>query len=158
MGDSAVEKTQKLRAGGAAALAGEEQMEIPELTRWLRPWAPLLAGLFVTCVASAGERSLEVTATAYNSVPGQTSGEPILTAWSDRLEPGMKAIAVSRDLIELGLTHGVEVGIEGLPGKYVVRDKMAKRWSRKIDIYMGEDVERALRWGRQKVTIQWSSD
>ena len=109
-------------------------------------------------MASAGERSLEVTATAYNSVAGQTSGQPDVTAWGDRLEPGMKAIAVSRDLIELGLTHGVEVGIEGLPGRYVVRDKMAKRWSRKIDIYMGEDVQRALRWGRRKVTIHWSRD
>ncbi len=157
-GDTGVRKIQKTRAGGALALAAEEQMAVPEPKRWLQLWAPLLAGLLVTCVASAGERSLEVTATAYNSVAGQTSAQPDLTAWGDRLEPGMKAIAVSRDLIELGLTHGVEVGIEGLPGKYVVRDKMAKRWSRKIDIYMGEDVQRALRWGRRKVTIHWPSD
>jgi 3D (Asp-Asp-Asp) domain-containing protein len=40
----------------------------------------------------------------------------------------------------------------------VVFDKMAKRSSRKIDIYMGEDLERALRWGRRKVTIHWSTD
>jgi 3D (Asp-Asp-Asp) domain-containing protein len=33
-----------------------------------------------------------------------------------------------------------------------------KRWSHKIDIYMGEDVRRALRWGRRKVTIHWSSN
>jgi len=157
-GDTEVRKIQKTRAGGAPTLAAEEQMAVPEPKRWLQLWAPLLAGLLVTCVASAGERSLEVTATAYNSVAGQTSAQPDLTAWGDRLEPGMKAIAVSRDLIELGLTHGVEVGIEGLPGKYVVRDKMAKRWSRKIDIYMGEDIQRALRWGRRKVTIHWPSD
>ena len=56
-------------------------MGISELKRWLRRSAPLLAGLLVTCVASAGERSLEVTATAYNSVLGQTSGQPDLTAW-----------------------------------------------------------------------------
>jgi 3D (Asp-Asp-Asp) domain-containing protein len=132
-------------------------MGIPERKRRLRAWAPLLAGLFVACVTLASERSLEVTATAYNSLPGQTTGQPDLTAWGDRLEPGMKVIAVSRDLIELGLIHGVEVGIEGLPGKYVVLDKMGKRWSRRIDIYMGEDLQRALRWGRRNVTIHWSS-
>ena len=102
-----------------------------------------------------GQRSLVVTATAYNSVPGQTSDDPTLTAWGDRLEPGMKAIAVSRDLIELGLSHGVEVEIEGLPGFYTVRDKMARRWARKIDVYMGEDVPAARRWGRRQVTIRW---
>lgn len=154
-----MQKVDGIRTGGATVrLAAEKQMGIPELKRWLRPWAALLTGLLVACVASAGQRSLEVTATAYNSLPGQTTGQPDLTAWGDRLKPGMKAIAVSRDLIELGLSHGVEVGIEGLPGKYVVRDKMAKRWSRKIDIYMGEDVERARRWGRRRVKIHWSGD
>jgi 3D (Asp-Asp-Asp) domain-containing protein len=67
----------------------------------------------------------------------------------------MKAIAVSRDLIEMGLTHGVEIEIAGLPGRYIVRDKMAKRWTKTIDIYMGEDIEAARSWGVQKVTIRW---
>jgi len=67
----------------------------------------------------------------------------------------MKAIAVSRDLIERGLRHGVAVTIEGLPGEYVVMDKMAARWRRKIDIYMGEDVEAARRWGVRQLTIHW---
>ena len=107
------------------------------------------------CEQSAAEQSLEVTATAYNSLPAQTRGDPALAAWGDRLEPGMKAIAVSRDLIELGLTHGVEVQIEGLPGRYRVLDKMAKRWHRKIDIYMGTDVKAARAWGRKTVRIRW---
>ena len=148
----------KLRAGSAPVFAAEEQMGIPERRRWLRAWAPVLTGLLVAGVASAGERSLLVTATAYNSLAGQTSEQPSLTAWGDRLEPGMKAIAVSRDLVELGLTHGVEVEIQGLPGRYVVRDKMARRWSRRIDIYMGKDTRRARRWGRRKVKIHWSSN
>ncbi|GAL15331.1 hypothetical protein JCM19233_6349 [Vibrio astriarenae] len=36
----------------------------------------------------------------------------------DRLKPGMKSIAVSRDLIALGLTHNQEVRIEGFEGTY----------------------------------------
>ncbi len=121
----------------------------------------LACALLVGALPAAGdapddERTLTVTATAYNSLPGQGQGDPTLTAWGDRLEPGMRSLAVSRDLIALGLTHGVEVEISGLPGVYVVRDKMAKRWRRKIDIYMGEDVEAARRWGRRRVEIRWS--
>jgi 3D (Asp-Asp-Asp) domain-containing protein len=107
--------------------------------------------------AGASElRELEVVATAYNSLAAQTGPQPRLTAWGDRLKPGMKAIAVSRDLVELGLTHGVEVEIRGFEGRYVVRDKMADRWRRKIDIYMGEDVEAARSFGRQRVKIRWT--
>ncbi|HKL37730.1 MAG TPA: hypothetical protein VJ876_02480, partial [Bacteroidales bacterium] len=67
---------------------------------------------------------MEVTATAYNSHVNQTSGDPRITAWGDTLKPGMKSIAVSRDLIDSGLTSGVEVKIEDLPGTYIVQDKM----------------------------------
>lgn len=122
---------------------------------------PLLAALLLA--GSAGgdaldEQSLEVTATAYNSHPSQTDGDPNVTAWGDRLEPGMKVIAVSRDLIALGIGHGTEVEIVGLPGLYVVRDKMAKRWKQKIDIYMGDDIGAARRWGRRTVTIRWNAE
>lgn len=98
---------------------------------------------------------LTVTATAYNSLPSQTYGDPNEAAWGDRLEPGMKAIAVSRDLIEIGLDHQTTVQIEGLEGSYVVLDKMAARWKKRIDIYMGVDVEAARAWGRKKVEISW---
>jgi len=102
------------------------------------------------------ERSQQVTATAYNSVKSQTQGNPALAAWGDILKPGMKAIAVSRDLIAKGLTHGTEVEIEGLSGVYIVRDKMNKRWKDKIDIYMGTDVAAARQWGQKTVTITWA--
>jgi len=103
-------------------------------------------------------RTLKVTATAYNSLHGQGSGDPTLTAWGDRLEPGMKAIAVSPDLIALGLTHGTAVEIDGAPGRWIVRDKMARRWKRRIDLYMGVDRRAALQWGRRPVTIRWTPD
>jgi len=113
-----------------------------------------------TWLAGCGEapsepRELVVTATAYNSLPGQTAGDPAVAAWGDRLEPGMRAIAVSRDLLERGLTRGVEVEIEGLPGRYVVLDKLHRRWRRRIDIYMGTDREAAREWGKRSVRIRW---
>lgn len=104
------------------------------------------------------ERSLEVTATAYNSLPGQTWGDPTLAAWGDRLRPGMRAIAVSRDLLELGLDHGTKVRIEGVPGSWRVLDKTHRRWKRRIDLYMGEDVRAARRWGKRTVRIYWTPD
>lgn len=113
-----------------------------------------------TALVGCGNTSpLEVTATAYNSVNSQTKeGDPTLTAWGDTLKPGMKAIAVSRDLIDDGLTHGTEVTIDGLEGTYIVRDKMNKRWEKKIDIYMGLDIEAAREWGKRKVVISWGEE
>jgi 3D (Asp-Asp-Asp) domain-containing protein len=117
----------------------------------------LLLAIAGSACAAEPERSRIVRASAYNSLPGQTDDEPSIAAWGDRLEPGMAAIAVSRDLLELGLTRGVRVRIEGLPGEYVVLDKMAARWRNKIDIYMAEDVLAARRWGVREVRIQWSA-
>jgi 3D (Asp-Asp-Asp) domain-containing protein len=112
--------------------------------------------LVITGFASGSEeRVLKVTATAYNSLPGQTQDNPTLTAWGEKLVPGMKVIAVSRDLIAMGLIHGVKVRIDGLPGKYKVADKLHKRWKRRIDIYMGNDLKAAKQWGKRNVTIRW---
>ncbi len=115
----------------------------------------MLVTLALCCAGTPAERTLVVTATAYNSLPGQTSGDPAVAAWGDRLEPGMRAIAVSRDLIELGLGHGSAVRIDGLPGRYRVLDKTASRWKRRIDIYMGVDRDAALAWGKREVRIRW---
>lgn len=120
--------------------------------------------IFIFCVlflASCSEtRTMEVTATAYNSLESQTKkGDAVTAAWGDKLKPGMKAIAVSRDLLKVeGIEHGTEVSIKGLPGKYKVLDKMNKRWKEKIDIYMGENVGQAKEWGKQKVEISWEVD
>lgn len=99
--------------------------------------------------------SLEVTATAYTSNANETDSTPSLTAWGDKLKPGMKAIAVSRDLIKMGLKHKTKVTIEGLNGEFIVRDKMHRRWTKKIDIYMGNDRKKAITWGKRKVIIHW---
>ena len=102
-------------------------------------------------------QSMEVPATAYTMRENETKeGNVGLAAWGDQLEPGMKAIAVSRDLIDEGPDHETRVRIEGLDGTFVVRDKMNRRWEEKIDIFMGTDVERAREWGKRDVTIYWS--
>lgn len=102
-------------------------------------------------------KRLRVTATAYTSHVGQTDSTPNIAAWGDRLRPGMKSIAVSRDLLKkYGLKHKQKVRIKGLDGEYAVLDKMNKRWRKKIDIYMGKDKRKAFKWGRRKVEILWN--
>ena len=97
----------------------------------------------------------KVTATAYTSTVCQTDRTPYLAAWNNKLKPSVKSIAVSRDLLSLGLTNGASVRIDGYKHNYKVLDKMNKRWKNKIDIYMGCDRKRALRWGKRTVTIRW---
>jgi 3D (Asp-Asp-Asp) domain-containing protein len=102
-------------------------------------------------------KRLHVTATAYTSHVGQTDSTPNIAAWGDRLRPGMKVIAVSRDLLhQYGLKHKQKVRIKGLKGEYLVLDKMNKRWRKKIDIYMGMNKRKAFSWGRRKVEILWN--
>ena len=121
----------------------------------------LVCALVFGCCANlapgrAKPRELTVTATAYNSVPEQTHGDPHDGAWGDRLVHGTRAIAVSRDLLKLGLRRGVRVRIDGVPGEWVVLDRMPSRWTRRIDLYMGRDVAAALAFGKREVQIVWT--
>ena len=99
--------------------------------------------------------SREVTATAYNSLAYQTNSQPNIAAFGDTLTPNMKCIAVSRNLLNLGLKHNTLVTIEGLDGVFLVKDKMNKRWKDRIDIFMGKDVKAAKLWGRKKLEIKY---
>ncbi|WP_081988210.1 3D domain-containing protein [Psychroserpens jangbogonensis] len=100
-------------------------------------------------------KTVEVTATAYNSLEYQTDDSPFITAFGDSLKPGVRYIAVSRDLLKLGLKHNTLLKVEGLKGTYLVKDKMHYRWRNKIDVYMGTDVNAAKKWGRRKVNISY---
>ncbi|MGB5943544.1 MAG: hypothetical protein WBG71_11740 [Leeuwenhoekiella sp.] len=122
-----------------------------------------ISATFIACDENEEESidnsvTMDVTATAYNSVEHQTKkGNIGLAAWGDTLQPGDKAIAVSRDLIAEGLDHNEEVEIKGLEGTYTVKDKMNKRWTKKIDIYMGLDEEAAIEWGKKEVAITFDT-
>lgn len=109
----------------------------------------------ISLSASAGQKSRTVDATAYNSVSGQTDSDPWVAAWNNRLKPGQKIIAVSRDLEKHGLTNGAKVKIEGLSGTYTVRDRMNKRFKNRIDVWMGKDIKKARKWGKKKLKISW---
>jgi 3D (Asp-Asp-Asp) domain-containing protein len=101
-------------------------------------------------------KELKVTATAFNSLSWQTDmGSPEVGAWGDSLKPSMKLIAVSRDLIDSGLVHNTKVIIKELNDTFLVKDKMHRRWKRKIDIYMGLDIQKARAFGKRELSIKW---
>jgi 3D (Asp-Asp-Asp) domain-containing protein len=123
----------------------------------------ILLGLLILASCSAlqkipqeKQQTLLVTATAFNSLPKQGQGNPNVGAWGDRITPGVNAVAVSHDLVSLGLTRGTKVKIEGLRNEYVVLDRMPAKWKKRIDIYMGIDVKAARAWGRREVNIYWA--
>ena len=117
----------------------------------------ILAGGALTLVSAAvaGEQTMNVKASAYNSTPAQTDADPNEGAWGDAIKPGMKVIAVSSDLVEAGLNRGIRVEIEGLSGTWTVLDRTASRHRNRIDIYMGVDVDAAREWGIKDATISW---
>lgn len=87
-----------------------------------------------------------VTASVYNAVPEQTNEDPGHTASMFKLDLENpykhRIIAVSRDLLEK-YPLGTKVRITGTlkyDGEYWVEDKMAKRWSNRIDILINEDM------------------
>ena len=100
--------------------------------------------------------TLQVTVSAFNSVGYQTAGNnPNLAAWGDTLRPGANAVAVSRDLLQLGLRHNDEIKIQGFDSVFLIKDKMHYRWRKRVDIYMGEDIAKARDFGRKKLEIYY---
>ena len=100
-------------------------------------------------------KEITVKSSAYNSLRYQTDSNPAIAAWGDSLKPGMKSVAVSRDLIILGLKHNTPIKIEGLDSIYLVKDKMHRRKRNQIDIYMGVDVRKAKQWGIRRLKIKY---
>ncbi len=95
-----------------------------------------------------------VRVTAYNAMESQTDSTPTICAWGDKVRPGI--IAVSRDLEKLGLTRGKEVHVEGF-GKRIVMDRMHRRKTNQIDIFMGS-YDEAILFGVQELKITWVTE
>lgn len=93
-----------------------------------------------------GDR-IKVEVTAYSSESPET-GE--ITASGQRVRKGI--IAVSRDLErDYGIKFGDVVEVEGV-GTFMVQDRMNKRWTRKIDIWM-PTVRECAAFGKQNKVL-----
>ena len=87
-----------------------------------------------------------VVATVYNAVPEQTNSDPGHTASMFKLDLSNpykhRIIAVSRDLLKQFPIHS-KVRIQGTSydGIYIVEDKMNKRYTKRIDILINQDMK-----------------
>jgi len=86
-----------------------------------------------------------VTVTTYTISAGETDSTPLITASGYKLDSinpkKQKVIAISRDL-KRKYKFGQKVRVKGagkLDGIYTVRDVMARRWRKKIDILINPD-------------------
>lgn len=96
-----------------------------------------------------------VTATVYNAMPEQTNSEPLITASGFVIDKDSfpNIIAVSRDL-ERKFPMGSKVRISGTShdGVYYVRDRMHRRWRKKIDILVPDSIKQG-KWKKVSVVL-----
>lgn len=92
-------------------------------------------------------QEVKVHATVYNAVPEQTNSDPGYTAFMFKLDLSNpwkhKIVAVSRDLLKQ-FPNKTKVYISGIgkySGIYIVRDKMNKRYTKRIDILVNLNMK-----------------
>lgn len=96
-----------------------------------------------------------VTATVYNAVPEQCNDDCFTTAFMFKLDKKdqfkHRIIAVSRDLLK-DFPNKSKVRITGTQydGIYTVRDKMNKRFKKRIDILINKDMK-GDKWDNVKI-------
>lgn len=88
-----------------------------------------------------------VIVTAYSSTPDQTDSSPFITAMGSHVRDGIVAANF--------LKFGTKVRLPEIYGDktFVVEDRMAKRNSHKVDIWM-ESRELALQFGVKRLTVE----
>jgi 3D (Asp-Asp-Asp) domain-containing protein len=96
-----------------------------------------------------------VSVSAYNNVESQTDATPNICAWGDKIRPGI--VAVSRDLLKgkYNFNRNKKIYFPELDRHYTVLDKMNKRYSKTMDIFMGKNIQKARKFGRKKMKIYW---
>jgi hypothetical protein len=114
-----------------------------------------LALLLLACAPHGETARVEVGAFAIEL--RDPRDEPWRGSWGDELRPGMKALAVSPDLVQRGLGRGTRVRIEGMPPSYRVRHQLGADTRERIEIFMGTDADAARRWHERRARIWWET-
>jgi 3D (Asp-Asp-Asp) domain-containing protein len=92
------------------------------------------------------------TITAYNSVPWQTDSTPCISADGSDIcklrEQGELSCAAS-------LPFGTKINVPGF-GVCTVRDRLAAKYSYRIDLYFGgaDQIQAAKEWGKRQVVVE----
>lgn len=91
------------------------------------------------------------TVTAYNSVPWQTDSTPCISADGSNI---CKLRELGDHSCAAALPFGTKVNIPGF-GVCTVRDRLAPRFSYRIDVYFGgaDQITAAKQWGKRHVEV-----
>ena len=101
--------------------------------------------VLITSLSAFNYESDIVVCTVYNAVPEQCNNDPMHTAFMFKLDLNNpykhRIIAVSRDLLKK-YPKGTKVVIKGTSydGVYTVMDKMNKRYTKRIDVLINQDM------------------
>jgi 3D (Asp-Asp-Asp) domain-containing protein len=102
---------------------------------------------------------LTVTATIYHATIGQTDSTPNITATNFKINmdnpESHRIIAVSRDLETKGFKMNTVVVISNagdMNGLWVIRDRMNKRWTNRIDFLVDETMKGG-KWTNVKIKL-----
>jgi len=92
------------------------------------------------------------TVTAYNSVPWQTDATPCISADGSNI---CKLRDLGDQSCAAALPFGTKVNIPGF-GVCTVRDRLAPRFSYRIDVYFGgaDQIQTAKQWGKRHVNVE----
>lgn len=115
--------------------------------------------LFFTWSMSS-QNSVKVQATVYNAVEEQCNSDYIHTATMFKLDLSNpykhRIAAVSRDLEKLGFIMNSTVMVSGAGkynGKWYIRDRMNKRFTKRIDFLINEDMGLG-RWNNVTIKLK----
>lgn len=125
----------------------------------------ILVGFFVSLPLITSEEPIEIepfkpqewklSATVYWGVEAQTNSHPTTAAWGDKFDPNdpPRWVALSRDLEEFFSYNDTLLVCNAgeLSGLWVVKDRMNRRWRKKIDFLvpigkMGRYNVEVYRW------------
>ena len=102
---------------------------------------------------------LTVTATIYHATPSQTDSTPDRTATNFKINMNNpeihRIIAVSRDLETKGFKMNTVVVVSNagkMNGLWVIRDRMNKRWTNRIDFLVDETMKGG-KWTNVKIKL-----
>jgi len=95
------------------------------------------------------KNTVKKVVTAYNSIPEQTDATPEIAANGENImrlyEKGDLTCAAS-------MPFGTKLEVPGF-GTCVVRDRLAKKYSDRVDIHMGKDIASAWKWGKRTLEV-----
>lgn len=95
-----------------------------------------------------GTAFANITSTGFASSPYQTDATPCRTAAGNLVRPG----TVASNFLPLGTLLAIKVDGKELPGTFIVEDRMADRFSNRIDIWFAQ-TSQALDFGKRRVEI-----